>query len=202
MKGKILDFDNRTNIGLISADDGQRYGFTGTDVKSSVAVSKGMEADFIIEGTDAKEIYLSESLSNIFAMDVPYYEEQEHGFKELFRAKGCYTRWQYWKVTLVTIGIWVVYAVMIGVMMSAGNGKISNTNTAILSALFVFILLPLFYINIVTSIKRFHDINRSGWFYLFSLIPYIGGLILLVMNGFMPTVKEGNIYCQRKKKDN
>jgi len=63
----------------------------------------------------------------------------------------------------------------------------------------VLLILPIAYINIVTSIKRFHDINLSGWFYLLNLIPYIGGLIVLIMNGFLPSVKEGNRFCRHKK---
>ena len=201
MKGKILDFDNQTQKGLISGDDGERYSFAIEDIKSSLEVSKGMEADFIIDGADAKEIYLSENLYALSSFDVPFYEDQESGFKELFSAKGCYVRWQYWKVTLATLAIWVVYGVIFA-LMGSGKEKLSDTDAVVLVALFILILIPLAYVNIVTSIKRFHDINKSGWFYLLSFIPYIGGLILLVMNGFMPTVKEGNIYCKRKKEEN
>lgn len=201
MKGKVLHVDNQTGSGIIVSQNGERYSFTRADVKSNVAISNGMEADFITESNNAKEIYLSEDLYNISSGDVPYYEDQEGSFSELFSAQGCYTRAQYWKITFATLAIWVVYGFLIA-MMSAGRKDLSDINVGILVIIFIGILLPLAYVNIVTSIKRFHDINKSGWFYLLSLIPYVGGLILLVMNGFMPTVKEGNIYCQRKKVDN
>ncbi|WP_345979779.1 DUF805 domain-containing protein [Sulfurimonas sp. HSL3-2] len=198
MKGKILHFDAQTNTGLIVSESGERYSFTKEDVKSNIFIANGMEADFITEQNSAKEIYLTESINSILVADVPYYEEQEKGFGELFSAQGCYTRWQYWKITLVTLLIWAIYGVMIAIM-STGKDRMSDTDIAVLAGVFIVVLLPLAYINIVTSIKRFHDINKSGWYYLFSLIPYVGGFILLVMNGFMPTVKEGNIYCRRKK---
>lgn len=198
MKGKILHFDTQTSKGIIVSESGERYSFTKDDVKSNIYISNGMAADFITEANNAKEIYLTESLNNISFENVPYYEEQASGFTELFSAQGCYTRWQYWKITLITVVIWVIYGVLIA-MMSAGKDHMSDTDMVVTVGLFIAVLLPLAYINIVTSIKRFHDINKSGWYYLFSLIPYIGGLIILVMNGFMPTVKEGNIYCQRKK---
>jgi len=35
------------------------------------------------------------------------------------------------------------------------------------------------------SVKRLHDIDHSGWCLLFSLVPYIGGLMILVANGFV-----------------
>lgn len=201
MRGKILHFDDQSGKGIIVSQGGERFSFTNEDVKSNISISNGMDADFIAENVNAKEIYLSESLYNISDENVPYYEEQISGFKELFSANGCYTRIQYWKITFITIVIWAIYGVVIA-MMSADKDHITSMGVTGLIAVFVLILLPLIYINIVTSIKRFHDINKSGWFYLFTFIPYVGGLILLVMNGFMPTVKEGNIYCRRKKVDN
>lgn len=35
--------------------------------------------------------------------------------------------------------------------------------------------------NIAVSVRRLHDIGRSAWSLLFCLIPFIGGIILLVM---------------------
>ena len=35
---------------------------------------------------------------------------------------------------------------------------------------------------VALAVRRQHDIGLSGWFYLLSLIPYVGGLILLVFS--------------------
>ena len=42
----------------------------------------------------------------------------------------------------------------------------------------LLVLIP----NIVVSVSKLHDANRSGWWLLISLIPLIGSMILL---GFM-----------------
>lgn len=34
--------------------------------------------------------------------------------------------------------------------------------------------------TLAVSVRRLHDTNRSGWWYLLVLIPIIGGLILLI----------------------
>ena len=34
--------------------------------------------------------------------------------------------------------------------------------------------------SIAVSVRRFHDQDKSGWLYLLSFIPYIGGLVVLV----------------------
>jgi uncharacterized membrane protein YhaH (DUF805 family) len=41
---------------------------------------------------------------------------------------------------------------------------------------------------LAVQIKRWHDINKSGWFCLLSLLPYIG-LVISIVIGFLP----GNI---------
>jgi uncharacterized membrane protein YhaH (DUF805 family) len=38
------------------------------------------------------------------------------------------------------------------------------------------VLIP----GIAVSIRRLHDIGKSGWYYLLVLIPCVGGIILLV----------------------
>jgi uncharacterized membrane protein YhaH (DUF805 family) len=41
-------------------------------------------------------------------------------------------------------------------------------------------VLATFIPNIAVAVRRFHDQNQSGWMYLLSMIPYVGGIILLV----------------------
>ena len=198
MRGTILHYDSTTQDGIISANDGNRYSFKKNDIKSIIQIQKGMYAEFIAELHDAKEIYITENSTHFCDDGLSFYEEQKYGFKELFSAKGCYTRAQFWKITLITFVIWMLFGLYM-VMSNSGSNEIPDENVIVTVAIVMFILLPMIYISIVTSIKRFHDNNKTGWFYLLTLIPYLGSLILLVMNGFMPTVKEGNRYCRRKK---
>ncbi len=53
--------------------------------------------------------------------------------------------------------------------------------------------LGTFLPSLAIEIRRLHDINKSGWWVLISLVPFVGGIILLV---FMcsPSVEEGNNY--------
>lgn len=34
--------------------------------------------------------------------------------------------------------------------------------------------------GITVSIRRLHDIGKSGWWFLISLVPLVGGIVLLV----------------------
>lgn len=49
--------------------------------------------------------------------------------------------------------------------------------TAILSILYILVtLIP----HLAVLVRRLHDTNQSGWFYLISFIPFIGPIVLFV----------------------
>lgn len=53
----------------------------------------------------------------------------------------------------------------------------SSTTTPILSGIFALAsMLP----SIAVTVRRMHDINRSGWWVLISFIPLVGTIILIV----------------------
>ena len=39
----------------------------------------------------------------------------------------------------------------------------------------IFIFIP----SISVSVRRLHDIGKSGWYYLISFIPYVGGILMI-----------------------
>jgi len=196
MRGKILDFNEETNSGIISAQDNKRYKFILSDIKSKTyGEFTGLDIDFVPDGEEAKEIYTLNTIQSI-----PFYEDQITGFASLFSAKGCYTRAQYWKVSLLVLVPYILFFMLVAFTgMLDDQNESSDELVSVFIFLFFGIFFPTLYISVVTSIKRFHDTNRSGLYYFLSFIPYLGGLILLIMNGFLKTVKEGNKYCRRKK---
>ncbi len=65
----------------------------------------------------------------------------------------------------------------------------------LLSALFIFAhLIP----SIAVSIRRLHDIGRSGWWYLLVFIPVAGPLVLLFFS--VQDSTEDNEYGPNPKK--
>lgn len=58
---------------------------------------------------------------------------------------------------------------------------VTNGSDLLLTVLmFVFFLVSLAP-YIAVAVRPLHDVNMSGWFYLLGLIPFIGGLILVVL---------------------
>jgi uncharacterized membrane protein YhaH (DUF805 family) len=198
MRGTILDLNETEKSGIITTDGG-RFTFEFEELKTPLReLHKGADVDFESDdNSSAKDIYIILKQENT---NIPYYEDQPKGFASLFSAKGCFTRWQYWKVSLIIFVLYILYGFALGFVAAMTQNQEFSPEILGVFVLFAFlIVLPLIYINIVTSIKRFHDINLSGWFVLLNFIPYIGGLITLVMNGFLPSVKKANRFCQRRE---
>lgn len=89
------------------------------------------------------------------------------GFRECFNFKGRSTRTAYWMFTLFNI-LAVIACAVIGM----------ETQSAI--PVSVYILVS-FIPALAVSVRRLHDIGNSGWWLLLGLIPYLGGLILLLL---------------------
>jgi uncharacterized membrane protein YhaH (DUF805 family) len=61
------------------------------------------------------------------------------------------------------------------------------------SALIGIIALGTFVPLLAAGVRRLHDTGRSGWFYLLCLVPFVGGIILIVLL-VMPGVQGPNQY--------
>ena len=76
-------------------------------------------------------------------------------------------RREYWMFTLVNLIIFLVLALIEGFLGSPG----------VISILYgLAILIP----GLAVSVRRLHDIDRSGWWLLIGFVPVIGAVILLV----------------------
>lgn len=53
--------------------------------------------------------------------------------------------------------------------------------------------LVVIYPAIVIQIKRWHDRNKTGWWILINLVPFIG-IWALIENGFLPGDPNENLY--------
>lgn len=101
----------------------------------------------------------------------------------LFSFEGCCNRAQWWK-TMVAV-------FFLGIMFFTIN--VAFFYISIIKIIMLGLWLPVAWIALATAVKRFHDLNMSGWFWLLNLIPLIGPLIVFVMHGFI----KGKQYSKR-----
>src|ERR1700712_2312634 len=46
--------------------------------------------------------------------------------------------------------------------------------------IYAIVALALLIPNIAVGVRRLHDTNRSGWWYLIAILPLVGGIVLLI----------------------
>lgn len=78
----------------------------------------------------------------------------------LFGFRGRVNRGDYWYAVLLVLSVFVV--------LSAGLSAVSG------GAIAWLLYLPLYWSLIALSVKRYHDLGRSGWWLLLLLIPLVG----------------------------
>ena len=83
-------------------------------------------------------------------------------------------RKEYWSFFLLCLASAVVLSLVDGIL---GMGGMIGGVYGPLTTLF---LLALLVPSIAVGIRRLHDTDRSGWWILIALVPFVGGLILLV----------------------
>mgnify|MGYP004001944373 CR=1 FL=1 len=94
-------------------------------------------------------------------------------FKKYFTANGRASRSEYWFFQL--------FFIILSIPAMVFDENSTNDTYLILIIVSFVAILILFIPNICVSIRRLHDLNKTGWLILLSLIPFIGGLILFVM---------------------
>lgn len=83
-------------------------------------------------------------------------------------------RKEYW---FFVLGVFVV-AVVLGII--EGILGLSGMVGGVYGPLTTIFLLGIIVPSIAVQVRRFHDQDKSGWFVLLALIPFLGGLIVLV----------------------
>ncbi|AVY67625.1 DUF805 domain-containing protein [Xanthomonas translucens] len=102
-------------------------------------------------------------------------------------------RKEYWMFTLLNIIVITVLMVLVGI----GGGFGGQNGTSALS-MAVFVLVCLYSLamlvpSFAVQVRRFHDQGKSGWYVLLGLIPWLGGVVVLVFM-LMEGTRGANVY--------
>jgi uncharacterized membrane protein YhaH (DUF805 family) len=169
MKGRITDYSTESNSGVIMGDDGNRYQFNGTDWRAGGIPLVESVVQFATHGFQAKAIVTIASKqpsSGVFQ----YYLQ---GIQNYADFSGRARRSEYWYFALFNclIGCGVVIA-----DLWVGSYPL----------LYLIYILAVLIPTLAVGVRRLHDVNKSGWFYLIVIIPLIGAIwmfILMVSEG-------------------
>jgi len=122
------------------------------------------------------------------ALNMPHYgigfiDAIKRGFKKYATFSGRASRSEYWWWALFTFIVSVVLVVpayVLGVTTSSDGGRTPGAAAIPLIILMIIFYLAIFVPNLALTVRRLHDAGYSGWLLLLGLVPYLGGLILLI----------------------
>ena len=93
--------------------------------------------------------------------------KQYNDFKTRARRK------EYWMFTLFSV---IISSIL--TLIDNNLGTEVNTGTGLFGGIYsLLILVP----TLAVSVRRLHDIGKSGWMLLVALIPLIGAICLLIL---------------------
>lgn len=94
--------------------------------------------------------------------------------------QGRARRKEYWMFFLFhTIISIILYLPVFITSPTFNDGGISD-EFILFTILYFLYLLAVFLPVLAVTVRRLHDSGKSGWWYLIALVPYAGGIVLLV----------------------
>lgn len=189
MKAKIVSYDSQSGHGTVVAENNKTYNFSSNlwHEQRLPNIGEEVEIETDIVGNISKISY--GILHKNYASTVPKSEpliqnegtsewqiEENYNFFDWFKKcirnyvnfRGRARRKEYWYFYLMA---YIIYIVAISIDSVIGSDSIIFIGLAI---------LVLFLPSLAVTIRRLHDVNKSGWYYLLTVIPLIGAILLLV----------------------
>lgn len=170
MRGQITSYDATTNTGVIKGEDGISYMFARHDIHTGSEINVGHDVDFVPNGSVATQIVILGfaqaasgaaaafgSAANSAINSIP-----GTGNYDVKSAMLSYTgrmRRQHF---------WISFLIIFGVSLVLGWIPLLGT----------LISLALIYPSVCITIKRLHDMGKTGWL---TLVPYVGTFVAMIV---------------------
>jgi len=101
--------------------------------------------------------------------------------KKYAQFSGRARRSEYWLFTLFVFLVEIAYLILVSVIGGGTGGDMNGLGMA-LTGLYGLFILGILIPSLAVGFRRLHDTDRSAWWLLIALLPFIGGLVLLVFN--------------------
>lgn len=113
----------------------------------------------------------------------------------LFSFGGRIGRLQYWLTSLGVLVFYVAMFMTLGISMNIDPTAASQPSLSMPALLVVcgtFIIG--IWVNMSAMVRRYHDRNKSGWWFLLCVVPIVGPLWQFIELGFLSGTPGGNSY--------
>lgn len=122
---------------------------------------------------------------------------------KLFSFQGRFDRATYWKYTaglgVASLVLWLVFQLILSSVPLTEYDWYSNeyqVNPAgiVVAVIFSILFLVLGIANLAVSVRRWHDLGKSGMWVLVGIVPIVGTLYAFAMQGFVEGTRGPNAY--------
>jgi uncharacterized membrane protein YhaH (DUF805 family) len=102
-------------------------------------------------------------------------------------------RTEYWMFQLFNVLICFA-ALILGLILMKASAGLGIFFYVLLGLYGLAVLLP----NLAVTVRRLHDSSKSGWLILVCLVPFVGGLIVIIMM-LLDSTPGANLYGPNPK---
>jgi uncharacterized membrane protein YhaH (DUF805 family) len=95
-----------------------------------------------------------------------------------FSGRASRSEFWWWQLFYV-VAMLVVYLVGVVIMMIALSMGMGLFGAIIPTVLILLLVLGLILPTLSVTVRRLHDVDKSGWWYFIGLIPLVGTIVLL-----------------------
>ena len=96
-------------------------------------------------------------------------------FQNYANFNGRARRSEYWYFYLTNMIVYILLVVLMGIF-----ANISSTLSGLFMLVYVVYALAMIIPGLAVAVRRLHDVDKSGWFLLLSIIPVVGPILLLI----------------------
>lgn len=134
-------------------------------------------------------------------LELPHYgigfvDAVKRAFKKYATFTGRASRSEYWWWTLFTFITYLVLGLLtyvVGIATSRDGGRTPGLLAVPLIILFAVFALGIIVPTLALTVRRLHDAGYSGLLALLFLVPYVGGLVIMIF-ALMPSSAAGAKY--------
>jgi|GEM_PF-1709293 len=110
-------------------------------------------------------------------------------FKRMLTFEGRASRLEYWALFLTQL--FGYFAIVFVIAFFSGLFDVGEGPAIIAGGL---LAIPLIWLQVAVRVRRWHDLGKPGTYVFIAFIPYVGGLITLVWQGFVGGEQGPNLY--------
>ena len=123
------------------------------------------------------------SFKNHITPSLSFRKAVKSSFSKYATFSGRARRSEFWWFQFFWVAIYFAMIILLGIGgalgKELGGGNALATILVIIYGIFTIALLALIIPSIAVTVRRLHDVGKSGWYYFISFIPFIGLILLL-----------------------